>query len=124
MSSPLTTGELALLRQDSTQSLPQTLTVLRLTSLSDARGGMGQVYEVAHTNMPCRAAPGSTRTEAERELADRLGIISPWMVTVPWDADVLMDDRLVVEGMTLEVTFIDTQRADLIAKRILGKQVS
>lgn len=119
----LTAGELDLMRQDSTAALPQTMNVLRLTAASDARGGQGQVYALVHQNMPCRVAPNSTRNEAEREAAERLGIISPWIVTAAWDADVLMTDRLVIQGMTLEVAFMDSLRADLIVKRILGKQV-
>jgi hypothetical protein len=119
----LSAGELASMRTDATAWLPQTCRVWRLSVVSDNRGGQTQTYALHEDALPCRLAPGSSRTEAEVVIEGRSVTDKQWLVTVPHDAEVLSTDRVEVSGLMLEITSLDRGRADLVSLRLVCREV-
>jgi len=96
----LSEDEIAAMRATATASLPETIEVQRPTRVPDGAGGQAVSWSPAGT-YPGRLAPAGG--EDEREFAGRVAGRSLWRITLPAEADVRLDDRVVVGGRTFEV---------------------
>lgn len=109
----LTPDELAALREDVLATLPDTCAVQRVT-LAAAGGGQAETWNTV-TTVACRVAP-SGRSPQERAIAERLGNVSAWTLTLPALTDVRVGDRLTVGARTFAVAGV-LARSNEIARR-------
>ena len=92
----LSEDEIAAMRATATASLPETIEVQRPTRVPDGAGGETLTYGNVAT-CPARLAPAGG--EDEREFAGRVAGRSLWRITLPAEADVRLDDRLLMRGL-------------------------
>lgn len=86
------------------QSLFDTCTIQRRTQASDGAGGFTDTWTNQYTNVPCRVEPFSAiRAGTEQAIAVKLTSLMPRIVVLPSGQDVLVEDRIVHDGLTLEV---------------------
>ena len=97
----ITDAELAAMRGAQEAALPTAATIQRRTLVDAGDGTYSETW--ATTATMCRIAALSAR---ELEIAARLNVAATFMVTLPYDADVRGDDRIVAGGRTLRVTGI------------------
>lgn len=85
--------------------LPDALAVHRLTRTPDSSGGTTEAYVpvVGLGAVPCRIGTLSSTGGGEAIVADRLGILDGYGVTVPAATDILVTDRLAVGQDTFHV---------------------
>ena len=106
----LSADEIAAMRATATASLPETIEVQRATRAADGAGGQAVSWSPAGT-YPGRLAPAGG--EDEREFAGRVAGRSLWRITLPAEADVRLDDRVVVGGRTFEVLGVRARSFEL-----------
>lgn len=106
----LSEDEIAAMRATATASLPETIEVQRPTRVPDGAGGETLTYGNVAT-CPARLAPAGG--EDEREFAGRVAGRSLWRITLPAEADVRLDDRVVVVGRTFEVLGVRARSFEL-----------
>jgi hypothetical protein len=119
----LTATELESMRTAAVDLMPDRADVRRLTSVPDGRGGRTQTYVTAHSQLAARLAPGSSRADAETIIDGRPMVQGAWMVTLPYGSTVQMTDRIIINGLTLEVTSTDYYRSELTCVRVVCKEV-
>jgi head-tail adaptor len=83
-------------------AMPDSAAVSRKTLTSDGQGGFTATWATAST-VDCRVEAATRITPAERLVAERVAPRKLYRVTVPYDADVIAADRIVVSGTTYEV---------------------
>ena len=106
----LSADEIAAMRATATASLPETVVVQRATRAADGAGGQAVSWSPAGT-YPGRRAPAGG--EEEREFAGRLAGRSLWRITLPAEADVRLDDRVVVATRRFEVVGVRARSYEL-----------
>mgnify|MGYP000981949564 CR=1 FL=1 len=111
----LSATEVAAMRAIQGEALPDTATRTRKALVPDGMGG--------HTETPstetyaCRIAPTSGR---ELEVAARITSAVTFIVTLPYDADVVADDELTVNGRTFQIVAVLRGEAWQTALRVLA----
>jgi hypothetical protein len=100
----LSNGELEAMRREVTASLPDTATVQRLNPQTFQWQTVG--------SWPCRSMP---RRSVTRGSDGMLQGVTLWHVVMPWNAGVLVNDRLIIGSMTLTVTGTDAGRSEAVA---------
>lgn len=100
----LTDAEVASIRQEAERWLPSTARRLVRTALSDGAGGTGSTYVPAASTVPCRLAPfaGGEGPDQGSRVNDR----TTHIVTLPHDTTIEEPDRLSIDGVTYEVTYV------------------
>lgn len=83
--------------------LTDSLVVHRLTRTPDSSGGTTETYAAQAGTVPCLVAPTGG---GELIVADRLGLVDTYTISVPDSADILVTDRLVVGGTTYHVQYV------------------
>ena len=96
----LTTSELTSLRAVQAQTMTETATIQRKTSVSDGAGGFSDTWATVGS-AACRVAPGGAGTA--QILAGRLNEKSGWRITLPQGTDVSEADRINVGSRSFEV---------------------
>lgn len=117
----LSASQLASMRLAFDASLPDQAQVLRIARAPDGQGGSILGWTVVAT-LPCRVMPPQLMAREEPR-AGRVTSVTPWTVTLPAFADVLVSDRLVTlddalarglggpGGRTLEVSAVRGPRS-------------
>ena len=98
----LTAAELAAMRDVAEDALPGTAVIQTQAFASDGGGG-GSVTWTAAGTADCRLAP---IRGTEREVGERISPDADFLVTLPFDASVTTDSRLVISGGTFNVEAI------------------
>lgn len=98
----LTDAELTAMRATAAEALPGTA-VIQTHQFTDDGGGGGTVGWTSSGTVDCRIAPLSGD---EREIADRIAEDAEYIVTLPTDASVTVQSRLIVAGGTFNVAAI------------------
>mgnify|MGYP000871490242 FL=1 len=96
----LTASELTALRNTQAQTLTETATIQRKTTVSDGAGGFSDTWATVGS-AKCRVAPGGTGTA--QLLAGKLNEKSGWRITLPQGTDVIEADRIEVDSRSFEV---------------------
>ncbi len=110
MAGLLSGDQLNYIRTAHEENLPQTCTIRRYTTADDADGLPADTWADQYTQVPCRR--GSFRNmQRESVLPERMTEYSQWPLYLPYDQDILLRDRVVLEGDTYEVTGVDTGKA-------------
>ncbi len=125
----ITAIELASMRDEAETLMPDSCAVLRPTEVPDGQGGWTQTWATAGT-YACNLATGPyMRFSAERVAAGQVTPVGIVGISLPHDADVNPDDRIVwtpagevTARMTIEVTQFGS-RSWAINSRAMGKEV-
>lgn len=124
MAGLLGAAEMAGMRADARAALPDTGVVWRPTPASDGRGGTALTWAAVASVVPCRLAPGIGQASGEGLTASKLGADANWVVTMPYDTDVRLTDRIVIGTRTVEVTFITAERSEHVSLRISCREIN
>ncbi len=123
---PIDASELADLRGDMQgEMLTDTCQVQRKT-LTDNGGGRGSQAYVNAGTYPARMWTKPTYRDMTETVQPGAGNVSAqvlWTVILPFDADILATDRLVIAGQTLEVSERDKGRTDALLMQVLCKRI-
>lgn len=98
----LTTDDLAGMRATAGAALPDSCVIQTQAWVSDGGGGGTTTWTAAGT-VDCRIAP---LNGSERDTGDRISSHAEYVVTLPFDASVSTDSRLVINGDTFNVAAI------------------
>lgn len=92
---------LALMRAQATQLLPDTCTIQSVSRSSDGAGGWSETWSTLAT-VACRLDPLKQQAQPET-VAGREALIVPRQLTVPYDAPIDVDRRVVIGSETYEI---------------------
>jgi hypothetical protein len=118
----LNTNDLAWMRDDLEALLPDTCVILTPTTTSDGQGGYETTWGTASVNVKCRIDPG--RKEMYEQISGaKLAPFSWWQLTLPWDATVTTESRVVVNGNTYNVVNHDDNKSWMGTLRVAVMKV-
>lgn len=106
---------LALMRAQATQLLPDTCTIQSVSRSSDGAGGWSETWSTLAT-VACRLDPLKQQAQPD-VVAGREAIIVPRQLTVPWDAPIDVDRRVVVGSETYEIRELVDDHAWRVCRR-------
>lgn len=112
----LTSAELAQLRRDILELLPDTCRIERFTS-ANTNGYVEEQWGTAVASIACRFDPDTRRSE-EDVIDDREARIVRYIATLPYDADVLNSDRLIFNSGTYEIMQLHDAHSDRASRRL------
>lgn len=96
----LTTAEITSMRSTAESNLREVCTIQSGSSVSDGGGGFAVT---PYTAGSCMSSLDSMGSNQEREVASRMGLVSPVVVVVPVSAAITASNKLVIGGHTYEV---------------------
>lgn len=112
----LSTAELAQLRSDAEDYLPDTCTLQTVAKTSDGMGGWTEVWSDTYTSVTCRLAPEQT-AQTEGMTAAQIAAITRWVLTIHHDQAIDETMRVVHDSETYEVVRLDDTHSNRTAKR-------
>ncbi len=101
----LTSGELARLRSDMEDTLPDTMNILSVTSTSDGAGGFTETWGTLTTGIACRLDPISPR--GERLAAGVVTDYTSWMLTYPYGTTLTTAHRVEISGVSYNIISVN-----------------
>src|SRR5690606_4669109 len=116
----LTPDELAYMRSVQEEVLPDTCTLRRRTVVEDDYGGVTYT-NVDTPNVPCRA--WNTETRAADGVADAERNVYLYTFTFEYDRDILLEDQILYQGLTLAIRRINTPDTWTTAVRVGAEAV-
>lgn len=117
----LNTADIASMRSVAERALPGTAVIHDSTFSSDGGGGGTDTFTPrTGGTVACRVAP---LRGLEREVGDRIEAESEYVITLPAETTVETDDRVVVAGVTYNVTAV-RDRSWEITRRVEVRKVS
>ena len=90
--------------------------ISRFNPVDDGQGGFGEEWIMVWANIPCRFAMASASTA---QIAERIAHVQQFKLTVPYDQDILVGDRVHIPdagSQLYEVTGVSANTYDT-AKR-------
>ena len=123
---PLSSAELVQMRDELNLSLPGTAVLHSKTATADGQGGQAWTYAAAGT-VDARLSPATSRSGApnpETVLAARLGIVDPYVLTLPSETSVDETYRAVFNSVTYEVRAVMPRVPWEISRRCLVAEVA
>lgn len=120
------TQEIAGLSALNSALLPDACTIRRRTQASDGMGGQTDSWSDHYTNVACRVGLPSrivTRIGVEVIDAGALTSIADREVVFAAGQDILVEDRIVYNGQTLEVVAVGAPTSFSVSVRVLAKVV-
>jgi hypothetical protein len=117
----LSPSELAQLRSDLTDLLPDTCRIERATITKSGAYDV-ETWGTAVASVACRVDPDNLR-QNEDIVGEREAGITRYIVTVPYNTDVQDGDRLVHGGNTYEITMLHDNHSARMARRLRVSQI-
>jgi hypothetical protein len=115
MSIGLTVGELAAIRDDIADLMPDTCTIEKLATVNDAIGAAARSFSNRATGVSCRLDPIDSVTLTGNEIVSskKNYIITEgmFMLTLPHDTTIEETDRVVHNSVTYEVVHVDDDKS-------------
>ena len=107
-------NDLAYVRNEAQQAMPDIVNIQRLTRVADGQGGFTEDWSDAYQNVPARiiASGGSESTNAGRQ-----DLQADASLTVAYQQSVEQTDRVVHTSGTYEVLFVENGKSWATAKR-------
>jgi head-tail adaptor len=113
----LSTLELARLRSEASDYMPDTCTLQTLTRASDGQGGWTETWANTYTSVSCRLAPVRA-AQSEQIEGGQLAAMSPWILTVAHDQAIDETMRVVHASETFEIAHLEDTHSNRTAKRV------
>ena len=118
----LTAAEIARMRTVAERALPGTAVIQGGSLTSDGGGGWTEGFTAGGT-VACRVSPAGTPGGAgEGETADRISADAQYVITLPAATTVETDDRIVIAGVTYNVTAV-RDRSWEVTRRVEARKV-
>ena len=118
----LSTNELAQLRTDAGDYLPDTCTILRDTETLRSTGDVSRSQGTVATGVACRMMPTSYR-DRERLVAAQITTSGSFWLSVAHNQDVVATDRVVFDGETYEIAMVEEKGSWKVNKRAICTKV-
>jgi hypothetical protein len=117
----LSDGDVFLMREEFESLLPDTANVQRRTATSDGGGGNTYTYANVLTGVACRISPikGGEGGNGGGRVMDE----TTHVITFAAKTDVRHPDRIVVSGITYEVTYVRTRGDWELTRRVEAKEL-
>lgn len=118
-------GQLMRARKRFASLLPDRATIQRPIVVANTSGGQTTTYPDLATNVPCRLSPvgGGEDVTTGRRGGDRIADQSTALVTFAAGTDVTEADRVLVAGLTLDVTLVRLRGQWELTKRCEAREV-
>ena len=116
----LQTGDMAYMRSQANQALPDVVSILRRTLESDKQGGVTEGWSIVYENIPARI---SFMSSAEKFAVAREDVDTRFTVTVAYDQSLEQADRISHGEDTYEVVSVTSSRSWDTSKRCQARQV-
>lgn len=113
----LSTAELNQLRNDAEDYLPDSCTLQSRTSGRTTDGGVTFAYTNRGTAIACRLA-GMTTQQGEVLEGEKPTALSRWVLTLHHDQAIAETDRVIHDGATFQVTYMEDTHSNRTAKRV------
>lgn len=111
----LTANELAQLRSDVAELLPDSCRIERFT-ITNSNGYAEENWATAVASAPCRFDPDTRRTDTD-VIADEEARIIRYIVTLGYNENVLNSDRLVFNSGTYEIMQLHDVHTNRLVRR-------
>ncbi len=122
----LTASQIARMRATMNRALPDIAIIQRRTGASDGAGGVTYTW-APHATVACRVSPiaGGEMLLSDRNSSsgDRAVDETTHVVTVAAETDITEADRVIVSGMTYEVTTVRARGEWELSRRVDVKEV-
>ena len=117
-------GMLAMMRAQVLARLPDTAVIQSVANVSDGAGGVTPTWGVgAGGTVLCRVDPlGQISTESG-VVASREAMAVRYRVTMPYDAPINVNNRVVIDGDTYEVVSVTIDHSWNVSKRVIVSEV-
>ncbi len=86
----------------------------------DGQGGMSVTYEEVAESVPCRISEIGGK---EKFLAGQLQVDSKWRISLLFDQHVTTDMRVIHQGITYEITFVNIDQSLDTVRRCRMKEL-
>lgn len=113
----LTTEELSGMQSVAADALPDTAIIQKQTWASDGGGG-GTTTWTASGTVDCRLSPATDENARETADGDRISVQADYTITLPHDASITTQSRILTNGGTFNVEAIDERGTWQITKRV------
>jgi len=109
----LSSDELATIRADVDNLLPDTCTIQMLTITKNAIGEAVKSYSTRASDVPCRLDPITPDLgwEVLGGFMDIVKYVGKWILTLAHDQTITLDDRVIVGSTTYEVDHISDNKS-------------
>lgn len=111
------------MRSTAEEALPGTAIIQSQAYVSDGGGGGSQAWTAAGTE-PCRIAPIGGHSAGEGLTGGRISADAEYVVTLPSDADLTTDSRLIIDSETFNVEAIRDRSWNVSTRVEVVKQVN
>lgn len=118
----VTDSDLAAMRAQALELMPDTAVIVRPTYGADGQGGRTETGTTTVATVACRLMP-ATQNQRERQLAERIGSDFDWLITLPYGSDVRAADRLTIGTRSFEVVGMMTPHSWDTAVRVAGVEI-
>jgi hypothetical protein len=109
-------SDLSLMRADVAFMLPDVAIIQTVARVSDGAGGWAETWTaVTGGTVACRVDP--LKRDAIDYTAKREALIRKWQVTLPYNAPIVPEARLLIGGVTYDVTVIHDNHSDNVSRR-------
>lgn len=123
----LTAAELASIRSDVNQLMPDTCTIEQVTETQDAIGSPARSFSNRATGVACRLDAFSSITSVGKDFISSMKNYliqeGQYILTLPYDTTVIESDRIVINGSTYEIAHIDEDKSWIVSKRLVLEKV-
>lgn len=121
MTNWLSSADLARLRSDVLDTLPDTMDIQRTTSGSDAAGYPSESLATVASSVACRIDP--VQREGILEAGEREAMRVDYQLTCTHGTDLRNGDQVIVNGATLEVVSVGKQLSSALVLRAMVIEV-
>jgi hypothetical protein len=119
----LSTSQLATMRSNVTQLLPDSCTIQAKTVTTDNAGGWTETWDALPDGIvPCRLDPLNTRRALET-FGDREAQVALYQLTVPYDAPIALGRRVVINTHTYEIRQLVGEHSWRVSRRALLSRI-
>lgn len=121
-------SELEQMRNDIEDLLPDTGSILAVSRVSDGQGGWSDNWGTVTASVPCRidAAASSGISNFQGNEVPRGGAVQAfgrWVVTLPYNTSIAVENKLECNGRTFNVIAVDTDKSWTLNVRAILEQI-
>jgi hypothetical protein len=114
----LSAADLAYMRGTQDDNLPSTVNIITHTYTSDSMGG----FTSGSTSGSAICRISDKGSGSERQIAERLGVDSPYWITFPYGTTITEDDVVTIDSRTFEISAVN-EGSYSTATRVLAREI-